>query len=62
MKLKDLRDLSVTVVALGTAYGLGVLSCVYWELKALAGVCQESKESKESYQKGKYYKEYYKES
>lgn len=57
MKLKDLRDLSVTVLALGTAYGLGVLSCVYWELKVLAEYNRESKESTESYQKGKYYKE-----
>jgi hypothetical protein len=42
-KLKTLRDISVTVLALGTAYGLGVLSCVYFEAKLLAECVQASK-------------------
>lgn len=35
-KVKDVRDIGTTVLALGTAWGLGVLSCVYFELKLLA--------------------------
>ena len=42
-KIKDLRDAAVVTLALGTAYGLGVLSCVYWEVKALGEFCNPTK-------------------
>lgn len=36
MIYKNLRDAAVVVLALGTAYGLGVISCVAYEIKLLA--------------------------
>ena len=47
-KGKDFRDVSIAVLALGTAYGLGILSCVYWELKFLATCSNHSKNEKGS--------------
>ena len=44
IKRKDLRDISVAALALGTAYGLGILSCVYWEIKIFAECCKAVKE------------------
>lgn len=41
-KMRDLRDAVVGVMAIGTAFGLGVLTCAYWELKLLASACRES--------------------
>lgn len=38
---KTLRDIAITGLALGTAYGLGVLSCVYFELKLVCEVLEE---------------------
>lgn len=35
-KIKDIRDAGIVVLSLSTAYGLGVLSCIYWELKFVA--------------------------
>lgn len=40
---KDLKGLAITAMALGTAYGLGILSCVYWELKLFADICESTK-------------------
>lgn len=35
MLKKDMRDVLIGTLALGTAWGLGVLSCVYFEIKLL---------------------------
>jgi hypothetical protein len=42
-KIKDVRDGAVLVTALATAYGLGILSCVYWELSVFADLYKTSK-------------------
>ena len=34
--LKTLRNVSLTALALGTAYGLGIITCVYLEVKLFA--------------------------
>lgn len=48
---KTLRDISITALALGTAYGLGILSCVYFEVKAVAEVLAEvNKDSHHRYE------------
>ena len=46
-KLRGLRNASIVILALGTAYGLGVLSCVYWELKLLATYSNVSNKAKQ---------------
>ena len=43
MAKKDLRDVAVTVLALATAYGLGILSCVVYEAKMFVDVYTELK-------------------
>ena len=40
---KKYRDIGITVLALGTAYGLGILSCVVYEVKLFAMVCEATK-------------------
>ena len=47
---KNFRDIAVTALALGTAYGLGILSCVYYEIKLFVDVCEATKkEEKEEH-------------
>lgn len=41
--MKNLRDVGITVLALGTAYGLGIISCVVYEIKLFADVCDATK-------------------
>lgn len=40
---KNFRDVGITLLALGTAYGLGILSCVVYEVKLFAEVCEATK-------------------
>ena len=51
-KLKNLTNFSITVLALGTAYGLGILSCVYWEIKLIAECSNSKKEKSAQEEKG----------
>ena len=44
---KDARDVGVTILALGVAYGLGVVSCVYWELKLIVKYSESNKVKKD---------------
>ena len=43
LRIRDLRDGIIIATALGTVYGLGVLSCVYWEAKLFADFYKTSK-------------------
>lgn len=40
---KNLRDAGIALLALGTAYGLGILSCVVYEVKLFAELCEATK-------------------
>lgn len=40
---KNFRDLAVMTLALGTAFGLGVLTTVYAEVKLFVEVCEATK-------------------
>ena len=40
---KNFRDVAVMVLALGTAYGLGILSCVIYEVKLFVECCEATK-------------------
>lgn len=44
--MNKLTNAAVMVVALGTAYGLGIISCVAWEVKLLAEAVTEVEKSK----------------
>ena len=46
---KTLRDIAITGLALGTAYGLGVLSCVYFELKLVGEILAETNKGSHQY-------------
>ena len=40
---KNFSDAAVTVLALSTAYGLGILSCVVYEVKLFVECCEATK-------------------
>lgn len=40
---KNFRDIAVGILALGTAFGLGILTTVYAELKLFAEICEATK-------------------
>lgn len=44
---KNFRDVAVMALALGTAFGLGVLTTVYTEVKLFAEVCETTKKEKQ---------------
>ena len=44
--MKNLGRVGLTVLALGTAYGLGILSCVVYEVKTFYEMYKELKEEK----------------
>lgn len=46
MLKKNFRDAAVTVLALGTAYGLGILSCVVYEVRLFVECCEATKKQK----------------
>lgn len=48
-KIKDLRNAAVVTLAIGAAYGLGIISCVWWELKGLASIYKETKEDEQAH-------------
>ncbi len=48
--MKNLGKVGLTVLALGTAYGLGILSCVVYEVKTFCEIYKELKEEKTSNQ------------
>lgn len=43
--MKNIRDIAVATLALGTAYGLGILSCVAFEIKLFAECCEATKKN-----------------
>lgn len=49
---KQFKNVGITALALGTAYGLGILSCVVYEVKLFAMACEatknDSKDKKEA--------------
>ena len=47
---KTLRDIAITGLALGTAYGLGVLSCVYFELKLVGQILDATNKDSREYE------------
>ena len=44
--MKNLGKVGLTVLALGTAYGLGILSCVVYEAKTFFEIYTELKKEK----------------
>lgn len=46
--MKNLGKAGLTVLALGTAYGLGILSCVVFEVKLFCEVCETTKQKSTS--------------
>lgn len=42
---RKVRNAAIMTLALGTAFGLGVITCVYSELKLLAAFMNETKHS-----------------
>lgn len=47
---KTFRDIVITGLALGTAYGLGVLSCVYFELKVIGEILDATSRDSRRYE------------
>lgn len=45
--MKNFKDVAVVTLALGTAFGLGVISCVAWEIKMFAECCAACKADKQ---------------
>ena len=49
--MKNVGKVGLTVLALGTAYGIGILSCVVYEVKTFFEIYTELKEEKASNRK-----------
>ena len=45
---KNFRDAGITLLALGTAYGLGILSCIVYEVKLFVECCEATKKKDEN--------------
>lgn len=46
--MKSCRNAAVMLLALGTAYGLGIISCVAYEVKLFAEVVSATKKDADS--------------
>lgn len=46
MKIGTIRNAGLIALSVGTAYGLGVISCVWWELKFISKCCTTDEKNK----------------